>query len=410
MKSEPLGWGAIAAPTGDESMAIRGRQVKFRPREGQALVELALVATILAIVLFGVIELVSMFAARGDFTDATRAGVRLAALDYSDNQVVNRVLQILGGHGLNTIHNSSCDIQNILIYQANPDGSVPINRANTVDEYRMNIVGGVCTPTLFGVQGYPPSVREVVVTPGTAPPNVGVQVTYRYSFRTPIFATFGTSTQFTYQTILALGESNANNFLNLPTSTPVPTFTPTATPTATSTDTATATATTTRTFTPTPSPTATYNTAQPTWTPPPTATITPTPSITATPTVTATPTSTPIVPPQQVQFTELCDSSGHFVSPPGIKGNWLPVSGATSYLVYYHDPGVTTSPGPPGSIGDTLEGSTTSTNFPNSTPPYYQRSISPGGYWKVFAVLPGSVYSPAGISSPAVTISCTTNS
>lgn len=379
-------------------------------KPGQALVELALVSAILVTLLLGIVELVSMMSARGDLTDATRAGVRLAALDYSDNQVVNRALQILNTHGLNTIHGGACDIQNVLIYQANADGSVPTNRANTVDEYRLQIVGGVCIPVLYGVQGYPPSVRPVVQTPGTPPPNIGVQIRYRYYFHTTVFSAFGLSTQFTYQTVLALGEDNANNFLNLPSSTPVPTFTPTLTPTPTYTPSPTPSPTATGTASSTPSPTATYNGAQPTWTPGPTLTITPSPTVSPTSTITSTPTATPVAAPQQVQFNELCDSlSGHFISPPGIRGSWLPVAGATSYLVYYHDPGVSTSPGAPGSVGDVLEGSTSSANFPNSTPPYYERNISTGGYWKVFAVLPGPVYSPAGVSS-TVSAACTTNS
>jgi hypothetical protein len=393
-------------------MLIRCAYKMIRPRKGQAIVELAFISIILAIVLLGIIEIILMLSARGDLSDAARAGVRLAALDYSDNDVTGRILQLLGQHGLNTIHNNSCDIQGILIYQANADGSVPvINRANLVDEYPMRIVGGVCTPVLLGVQGYPPSAREVVEVPGTPPPNIGVQVIYRYYFRTPVFSAVGASTQFTYQAILALGENNANNFLNLPSSTPIPTFTSTPTPTSTPTTPPTATATPTYTFTPTPTPTPTHNPTQATWTPAPTFTITATPTVTVTPSLTATPTPTPILPPQQVQFTEFCDSSsGHFITPPGIKGSWLPVASAISYLVYYHDPTVSTSPGPPGSLGDTLEGSTTSTKFPNSTPPYYERGISVGGYWKVFAVLPGSLYSPPGNSSPPVTTACTQNS
>ncbi len=231
---------------------------------------------------------------RGDLADATRAGVRLAALDYGDNEVLGRVLQILDDHGLNTVHNGTCDIQDVLIYQANADGSGPADRANSVDDYAMNVVGGACIPVLVGVQGYPPTVREVVETPGTPPPDIGVQVNYRYFLRTPIISALGASTQLTDQTVLALGENNANNFLDLPSSTPVPTFTATASPTFTPTGTASASAAPTATITTTPSPSATHNPAQPSWTPSQTATTTPSPTISTTPSITPTPTSTAI--------------------------------------------------------------------------------------------------------------------
>ncbi|MGH2343868.1 MAG: TadE/TadG family type IV pilus assembly protein, partial [Chloroflexota bacterium] len=104
-------------------LAVLDRFGRFR-RNGQALVELALVATVLMIILLGIIELVAMFSYRGYLSDGSRAGVRMASLNYGDTDILNAVMRPLTAHGLNTVHNGQCDIRSIEIYDANPDGSV----------------------------------------------------------------------------------------------------------------------------------------------------------------------------------------------------------------------------------------------------------------------------------------------
>ena len=93
-------------------------------------------------------------------------------LDYSDTDVLNAALQTMTNAGLNTTTGGSCDILSILIYQANADGSVPSQTANTVDSYAMRRTSSGCAPVPVSL-GYPPSVREQVVAIGAAPPSAG---------------------------------------------------------------------------------------------------------------------------------------------------------------------------------------------------------------------------------------------
>src|SRR6185437_10487947 len=90
-------------------------------RKGQALVELAFVTVVLAIILLGIIELFSIYSSRNNLSDASRAGDRLASLNYGDTAINNTIMRMLGAAGLNTVHGSTCDITRIEIYDANPD-------------------------------------------------------------------------------------------------------------------------------------------------------------------------------------------------------------------------------------------------------------------------------------------------
>lgn len=397
-------------------------KLRRRNRRGQATVELALVGLILALILLGIFELVLMFTTKEQLSDAARAGVRLAALAYKDTTIESRVMQVLNSHNLNGVHNGTCDLQEIEIYRANSDGSL-YPGPNSEDVYSLTDVGGVCTPTLT-YQGFPVSARQVVVGPDQAPLLVGVRITYRYYYHTPIFSALGRYYTFQYYAVLALGEDNANDFLDLPTTTPIATFTATAT----ATNTATGTPTPVPSSTPLPSSTATSTgTATPTWTavpsstpcaggttpgtpqcpftatptmtftPAPTATTTPTATVTATPTMSPTATPTPIPSPAQVTYTMFC-SNGNQLAPPGIRIDWDPVAGATGYEVWFHD--ASTAQNQRLAV---LSG-TSSTTYPSTTPPYYDQKVTAGSYWYVIADV-GSATSAPG-QSQTVSSTC----
>ena len=377
---------------------------------------MALVAMILSIILLGIIELVLLFTARSYLSDATRAGVRMAALSYKDTTISSRLMQVINAHGMNTAHGGVCDIQEVDIYRANPDGSIYAG-PNSKDVYKFTYAGGACTPTLT-YQGFPVSVRMAVVAPNQTPMSVGVQITYRYYLRTPVLGAFGRFLTLQDYSVLALGEDNANDLLSLPSSTPVPTFTPsntptaTATPSSTSTTTATVTATGTATNTGTPTSTATVT---PTNTPctgapgtpgcpySPTPTITPSPTVTPSPTATATvspsptvsptPTATPLPSPGQVSYSLIC-INGAQLAPPGIRVEWDPVPGATGYQLWFYNNSTSTS-----AMVAALTGGA-STSYPVSAPPYYDVAVSAGSYWYVIAVA-GSAQGLQGRSQTA---------
>ncbi|HXT35142.1 MAG TPA: TadE family protein [Chloroflexota bacterium] len=311
-------------------------------RKGQALVELAFVTVVLAIILLGIIELFSIYSSRNNLSDASRAGDRLASLNYGDTAINNTIMRMLGAAGLNTVHGSTCDITRIEIYDANPDGSVMQTTTNTAtnptwlpypnfpagtlveDIYTLQPYGSSCSlveisiPSGFTDENYvgtnhwfPANERINPSQKGNANPSIGVRVSYNYTFHTPVLSASGASFNLNYSTVQALGGDNANNYLGLATSTSFPTWTltptstrtptntstPTATKTGTPTNTGTATATGTVTNTGTRTPTGT-NTTTPTATPTPTNTVNPlftatkTPINSSTPTATNTPTNT----------------------------------------------------------------------------------------------------------------------
>jgi TadE-like protein len=369
-------------------------------KPGQSVVELALVVSILATLLLGIIEVVGLYSTRSYLQDATRAAVRLGSLSYNDNKMTTEVLNTLSQHGMNTIHNGVCDIQKIEIYQSDPNG-VPIAGPNSEDVYPVINVGGVCIQGAHTMYGWPPGVRNVVVAPGAATPDIGVRVTYSYKLRTPIFRAFGTSFTMTYNAVLALGGDNANNFLALPSSTPVPTYTASSTSTNTATNTSTPTVTNTPTNTSTPSitptwtPTPTFMAGSATWTRTATPTITPTPTISPTPTLTNTPTATPTVTPPpllSVQWSIPCDNSNHLLVGPGVVISWSgTVPGATSYELHYVV----------GAVDNVVASFAPIYNqYPFSAPPYYTPTLTSGNYWYVKAILPSGSFSIA--TSPAI--------
>lgn len=418
--------------------------LRRRRRRGQALVEFTLVAAILSIILLGIIELVTMYGQHGYLSDGSRAGVRLASLNYGDTDIVNAVMRPLNAHNINTIHNGRCDIQRIEIYDANPDGSVlatTTNNANNPtwavypnvpagtpveDVYYLTpnnsgscdvVVPSVPTPytqdNYLGPSHYfPPDQRINPAPVGSANTSVGVSITYLYWFRTPVLAAFGRSFQMSYSTVQALGGDNANNFLGLSTPTPIftwtPTNTPTITPTPTDTVTPTRTAspTSTPSSTPTPPATATWNNLTPTYTPTMTPVNTSTPTSTSTGTVTSTPAATPTItltpmPIPQAQVNNYPCVNGYLLYT-GIRLSWTSLGPGVVYHVYYRAPGGSGSGPTPTPVTtpvstDELAGSpVSSTNYPVSGD-YNNVSPAIGGYWYVIAQYPDGTLGPPGI-------------
>lgn len=428
----------------------------MRQQRGQALVELALVMVVLAILLLGIIEVVTMYNTKSYITDADRAGVRLASLAYDDLSIANSVWTVLHDHGLDvpvdhgaaSIPRYTCDVQKLEVYKAKSDGSLDTSTPNNEDVlyttlYKDPVSGttwcefliqtlAIQYPNSYTAHdtqdyfGFPQAVRHSTLTmPGAAPALLGVRVTYTYHYRTPLFSRLAPTLTIVPNVVEALGGDNANDVLNLPTSTPVNTFTSTPTPTntptvtntptitatptqtGTPTNTATATSTGTQTNTPTitPSPThcACAPTATPTYTATPTRTgtptITPTPTatstITSTPTVTPSPTQTPIPAPTVTEHL-LC--LGGVEEEDGIQVGFTGVPGATSYNIYYYN-----------GTGLQSEGSVTPSSpgqggtFP-ATPPFYL-NVQAGTYFVVKAVI-GGVEGAPGNATPVFTSSC----
>jgi Flp pilus assembly protein TadG len=71
-------------------------------RRGAAAVEMAVIAPVLVVLLFGIIEFGWMFAVRNSMLNAAREGARLGALQgYTSSDVYGRVQEMLTPMGLN---------------------------------------------------------------------------------------------------------------------------------------------------------------------------------------------------------------------------------------------------------------------------------------------------------------------
>ncbi|HEY8284276.1 MAG TPA: TadE family protein, partial [Chloroflexota bacterium] len=167
---------------------------------------MAFIGMILALVLLGIFEVVSMFTARSNVIDATRAGARVVSLNYADNISIARVLQALDSHGQNTIARGQCDVTEIDIYEAAARNNQPAPVPAPTQMYLMypgtDSYGGACSSQLNTASGLPPfdqTTRNIlaIAAQGQAPATVGVRVYYRYHFHTPVLAAAGATFTFT---------------------------------------------------------------------------------------------------------------------------------------------------------------------------------------------------------------------
>jgi hypothetical protein len=144
---------------------------------GQSLVEFALVAPVLFLLLFGVIEFGLLVFAVTSAQFAALQGAR-AASEFSwnqgaDSQVIDAVRQT----PLGTTTIVSVDEIDVFKVDQQPDGSLQPN-PTLVDRY-----DGAGTP--LAAPGWPPSARSMSVS---HPDVVGVRVSYTYSWKFGLFA------------------------------------------------------------------------------------------------------------------------------------------------------------------------------------------------------------------------------
>ncbi len=293
-----------------------------QPSKGQALVEFALGAVVLFMVIFGIIDMARLIQAQVTVNNAARTAVRWAITGQQDKvgttwisrtvtmrQVVTDTLAGLALSDTNDQRVYGFHQADITASYGHPDGGQPGDEVDIYVYYNLALV----TPLINAVF---PSILVTAKEAGineqwgavqnfdhaNIPPAPTPRATWT-PIPTPTRTPTPTNTPGPSPTPTA---TNTPTVTPTPTNTPTPTRTPdrdahadrygTATATPTATRTPTATVTPTATNTPTATRTATNT---PTWTPTWTPTITPTPTRTATPTNTptatrtATPTNTP---------------------------------------------------------------------------------------------------------------------
>lgn len=223
---------------------------------GQAATEFALVAPILFVIIFAIIQFGVLMITRSALSYAVRQGARTASIHGSEptgnDQICASLRAGLASSGVNPDN-----LGTVTIYKALP-GTTEASDSKDVG----SCTGGSWSYASGGV-GWPYYARAVVDPPDP----VGLSVTYNFHFLIPMFGnglTMSDGTILRMEPLYALGSSG----VTLPT--PYPTFTPTAYP---------------------PYPTATQcpaSTPYPTFTPTATGVLTPT----NTPVQTDTPTAT----------------------------------------------------------------------------------------------------------------------
>lgn len=152
-----------------------------RSQRGQTLVEFALVAPLLLMVIFGTIEFCFLYQSLNTVNFAAREGARVGAvLGPTDAGADNKIYQAIqtatsGGSGL-----LFSQIQMIEIFKSNESGAVPAplaSCAQTANEDVYDGQGNACPGTL----GWPPSVRNATFNSADY---LGVRITFAYNWVT----------------------------------------------------------------------------------------------------------------------------------------------------------------------------------------------------------------------------------
>jgi len=158
---------------------------KGRRRErGQTLVEFALVAPLLLLVIFGTIEFCFLYQSLNTVDFAAREGARVGAvLGPTDATADSKIIQAIFAATSNGTGLLFSQIQMIEIFRSSENGSVPpplascAQQATPPFEDVYDGQGNACPGTL----GWPPSARNAVLNSADY---LGVRITFAYNWVT----------------------------------------------------------------------------------------------------------------------------------------------------------------------------------------------------------------------------------
>ncbi len=348
-----------------------------RRTKGQALVEFALMATLIFFLLSAAVDIGLIFftlqglhnAAQEGATYGSRWGIisnTNGVIYVDDTTIRDRARHESGNQGIGFAN--LLDLNNNGIPDINPDQSNGFREQNSQTGNQV-IVDYLQVQSLLDSNrdGSVPDDDPSVTGSPDACPNPGnislscfirVTVSYEYKMVFALAPVFGDTIRLTssYSVPVRSGYRQAGGLTQTPviitvTPTPSPTSAPTLTPSRTPT----------RTITPTPSQTPTASRT-------PTRTVTPTPSQTPTRTPTATPTQTPTLTPTPCTLPTAPNLSSPTRSGSTVTLNWTAVPGATSYKVYRSS----SSSGPFSPVATGVTGtSTTDGGFSSGTTRWY---------------------------------------
>jgi Flp pilus assembly protein TadG len=164
---------SLLAPT-------KGRR-RRQSESGQTLVEFALVAPLLLMVIFGTIEFCFLYQSVNTVNFAAREGARVGAvLGPTDSAADSKIIQAIFNATTNGSGLLFSQITMIEIFKSNENGSVPAVLTSCAQQTNEDVYdgqGNVCPGTL----GWPPSVRNATYNNADY---LGVRITFAYNWVT----------------------------------------------------------------------------------------------------------------------------------------------------------------------------------------------------------------------------------
>ncbi|HEY7347024.1 MAG TPA: TadE family protein [Ktedonobacterales bacterium] len=154
---------------------------KRRSERGQSLVEFALVAPLLLLVIFGTIEFCFLFQSVNTANFAAREGARVGAvLGPTDAAADSKIIQAIFSASSGGTSLLFSDIQMIEIFKSSANGSIPAPLASCAQQADEDVYDGQGNPCP-GTLGWPPASRNATFN---AADYLGVRITFAYNWVT----------------------------------------------------------------------------------------------------------------------------------------------------------------------------------------------------------------------------------
>ncbi len=164
------------------------RHERWRRQRGQSLVEFALVAPLLLLVIFGILEFCFLYQSIDTADFAAREGARVGAvLGPSDSGADSKILQAIQTATSSGVGLLFSQIQTIEIFKSDENGTVPPPLASCTQVANEDVYdgqGNQCPGTL----GWPPSAR---IATFNASDYLGVRITFAYNWVTSFVSAAG---------------------------------------------------------------------------------------------------------------------------------------------------------------------------------------------------------------------------
>ncbi|HEU5369017.1 MAG TPA: TadE family protein [Ktedonobacterales bacterium] len=163
-----------------EKSLLASTKRRRRHQSGQTLVEFALVAPLLLMVIFGTIEFCFLYQSVNTVSFAAREGARVGAvLGPTDSAADSKIIQAIFNATTNGSGLLFSQITMIEIFKSNESGSVPAQLTSCTSASNEDVYDG--QGNLCGTQNWPPNVRNATFNNADY---LGVRITFVYNWVT----------------------------------------------------------------------------------------------------------------------------------------------------------------------------------------------------------------------------------